>query len=147
MDNDKLQEKIDTLTELSKLYILRNNILIEYDKEITIEGQKMRTTVLNGRFSTGMTVFTQTMNSWVNEDPENKKLVEYRRKYLEFCLLRHVAADWGKQCLEDFLTNEQSLRDGERLMSVYNSPEDDRTIWIITEWDRSYTTILGPIDY
>lgn len=61
------------------------------------------------------------------------------------CLLRHVSGDWGKLCLEDLDVNEDSLSNGERLMSVYEI--DNQTIWIITEWDRSMTTVLDPIDY
>ena len=52
---------------------------------------------------------------------------------------------------EDKLTNDQSLKQGLRLLSAYN---DDRfpkhgisTIWIITEADRSATTILFPDEY
>ena len=61
------------------------------------------------------------------------------------CLFRHVSGDWGKQCLEDFGTNEEALTDGERIMSVYEL--DNQTIWIITEWNREVTTVLDPMDY
>ena len=59
---------------------------------------------------------------------------------------RHVAGDWGEVCDEDRVTNELALRDGGRLFSVYKR-EGMPTVWIITEWDRSVTTVLFPEEY
>ena len=60
---------------------------------------------------------------------------------------RHVRADWGDQLeFEDILANEQALVDGERLLSKYQvSP--GISIYIITEADRSMTTLLLPEEY
>lgn len=63
-------------------------------------------------------------------------------------LNRHLNGDWGNISEGDKATNEDALANGLRLMSVYNRmghPED--TIWIITEADRSVTTILFPDEY
>jgi hypothetical protein len=60
-------------------------------------------------------------------------------------LARHVRGDWGNLCPEDAQTNEEALRTEGRLVSVYG--HRDRRFWIITEWDRSVTTILLPEDY
>jgi hypothetical protein len=60
-------------------------------------------------------------------------------------LSRHVSGDWGDIDPEDKGLNEQALEIGERIFSVYG-PEDDR-LWVITEADRSATTILRPEDY
>ena len=60
--------------------------------------------------------------------------------------LRHLNGDWGDLDQEDKLANERALRDGERILSAYNLPSGER-IWIITEWDRSATTILLPEEY
>lgn len=67
--------------------------------------------------------------------------------YLE----RHINGDWGDVCEEDRLANENSLRLGLRLLSVYTLPSG-QTIWVITEaadehGKRSATTILLPEDY
>ena len=63
-------------------------------------------------------------------------------------LRRHIKGDWGDVCEEDAEQNEWALKNDERLMSVYKDvpgmPED---IWIITERDRSVTTVLYPSDY
>ncbi len=58
---------------------------------------------------------------------------------------RHVAGDWGNVPPEDARANEDALEHGDRLLSAYG--EGDRRFWIITESDRSVTTILLPEDY
>ena len=73
---------------------------------------------------------------------------------------RHVHGDWGDSCAEDQATNELSVQQGMRVMSVYRlvdatrlaqTPPEKRsnlpTVWIITEADRSVTTLLLPEDY
>lgn len=59
---------------------------------------------------------------------------------------RHMQGDWGDVCDEDRQLNEDALIDGNRLMSVYNVNAELK-IWIITEADRSVTTILLPEEY
>lgn len=54
--------------------------------------------------------------------------------------------DINDVCKEDWKSNDKALKNGERLLSEYKLP-DDRRIWIITEWDRSATTLLFPEDY
>ena len=60
-------------------------------------------------------------------------------------LSRHARGDWGDICPEDRKLNELSLKDGSRLLSVYRSGAN--RFWIITEADRSMTTVLMPEDY
>lgn len=60
-------------------------------------------------------------------------------------LTRHVSGDWGDLDAEDKATNENGLLHGERLMSSYETPKG--TVWVITERDRSVTTLLLPEDY
>jgi len=61
-------------------------------------------------------------------------------------LERHLRGDWGLVCAEDAQENELSLREGFRLLSVYEDSEGTR-FWVITEADRSSTTILLPDEY
>ncbi len=61
-------------------------------------------------------------------------------------LSRHVRSDWGDLESEDKLSNDRALQGGGRLFSAYHSAQGTK-FWIITEWDRSYTTILLPDDY
>lgn len=61
-------------------------------------------------------------------------------------LMRHQTGDWGDICEEDAQENELALEQGFRLLSVYHS-ENKIRFWIITEADRSVTTILLPNEY
>jgi hypothetical protein len=58
----------------------------------------------------------------------------------------HVRGDWGELGVEDKATNDRALVIGERLLSSYRTV-DGMKFWIITEWDRSATTVLLPEDY
>ena len=64
---------------------------------------------------------------------------------IEF-LRRHMSCDWGELSEEDAQENELSLREGFRLLSAYRTTRGEK-IWIITEADRSATTILLPSEY
>jgi hypothetical protein len=60
-------------------------------------------------------------------------------------IARHARGDWGDLSAEDAAENELSLREGFRLLSAYG--QGDRRFWIITEADRSVTTVLLAEDY
>jgi len=59
---------------------------------------------------------------------------------------RHQAGDWGDLCEEDKRQNQLALEKGFRLFSKYQSA-NGTPYWIITETDRSATTVLLPEDY
>ena len=61
-------------------------------------------------------------------------------------LYRHSQGDWGSLDVEDLQSNERALRSGGRLFSSYLSNQNVK-FWIITEHDRSVTTVLLPMDY
>lgn len=61
-------------------------------------------------------------------------------------LVRHVNGDWGEVCKEDWELNDEALELGHRILSVYTSSNGVK-FWIITEADRSITTILLPEEY
>ncbi|HKQ47583.1 MAG TPA: hypothetical protein VJZ71_05910 [Phycisphaerae bacterium] len=86
------------------------------------------------RFELGRTVITPSaLNILQPED-------------VHAALQRHAGGDWGELSQEDWAENELSLDQGFRLLSVYRD-RHDRKFWIITEADRSATTILLPDDY
>jgi hypothetical protein len=60
-------------------------------------------------------------------------------------LRRHACGDWGDLPPEDALANNAALRDGSRLFSAYGDGEN--RFWVITDADRSVTTVLLPEDY
>ena len=59
---------------------------------------------------------------------------------------RHASGDWGDVDAEDRAANDRAIQDGDRLLSVYRTTSGIK-FWIITEWDRSATTVLLPEDY
>jgi hypothetical protein len=60
-------------------------------------------------------------------------------------LARHATGDWGELCAFDRRQNELALREGYRVLSCY--PIGTERAWVITEADRSITTILLPEEY
>jgi len=74
----------------------------------------------------------------VNSDHNQEELMPY--------LKRHISGDWGDVSKADARENDLSVKRGERILSSYKLENGDK-IWIITEWDRNYTTILYPENY
>jgi hypothetical protein len=60
-------------------------------------------------------------------------------------LARHATGDWGDLCAFDRRQNEIALRGGYRVFSSYETPVG--CVWVVTEADRSVTTILLPEEY
>lgn len=61
-------------------------------------------------------------------------------------LQRHKENDWGDMCESDVRTNDAALYNGGRIFSSYHL-DAEREIWVITEANRSVTTVLLPEDY
>lgn len=61
------------------------------------------------------------------------------------CLARHQSGDWGDVCPEDRRANNDAAVHGDRILSIYKLGK--HTLWVITEADRSTTTMLLPEDY
>ncbi len=100
--------------------------------------------VINAVFNTGQIVATRGVYDLAFQNPDFAQ-------FIQKSLNRHVKGDWGDVDAEDKETNDYALKEETRLLSAYN---DDRfpkngisTIWIITEADRSTTTILFPDEY
>lgn len=74
--------------------------------------------------------------------------------HLQRCLARHVTGDWGHVGVQDALQNEAALSEGWRVFSAYvidpSKPcktFSENRLWIITEADRTVTTLLLPEEY
>jgi hypothetical protein len=87
----------------------------------------------SARFPLGRIVMTATAARWLDW------------RAVKDGLRRHVAGDWGDLEQQDIRSNEDALNNGGRLLSAYG--QGDHRFWIITECDRSATTILLPEDY
>lgn len=72
-------------------------------------------------------------------------LEESNQQPSEF-LQKHQTGDWGDICEDDRQENELSLKEGFRMLSSYKTTQGEK-LWLITEADRSSTTILLPSEY
>lgn len=96
----------------------------------------------NKLFETGPFVCSREVSNQLIEDD----------KFYEFVLLslegKYLHGNWGDTCEEDAKMNDEAVKSNEdRIFAVYKMPDTDTTIWIITEWDHSVTTILFPSEY
>ena len=91
---------------------------------------------MTARFSLGQTVATPGALATLEESHQSPA---------EF-LQRHLFGDWGEVDADDRQANEDALIHGERLLSAYRTNTGTK-IWVITEADRSVTTLLLPEEY
>ena len=66
-------------------------------------------------------------------------------KEIGLAMLRYQQEEWGELPPEDMELNNEALKDGGRILAAYETSRG--RVWIITEWDRSVTTILYPSEY
>lgn len=92
------------------------------------------------KFKAGQFYLTRGVNDRIAHDEEFAKFVLHS-------LRRHLHGDWGDLCPEDKRQNLFSLDKYLRLFSAYINPKNDEKIWIITEADRTATTVLFPEEY
>ena len=93
---------------------------------------------MQSKFSLGQVCVSAGVDSAITQNPAFMQ-------FINNSLARHAKGDWGDLCSEDREGNEFSLKNGYRLLSAYKN--DDQKIWIITEADRSATTVLFPDEY
>ena len=91
------------------------------------------------KFSVGQLVITNTIHTRIAKDEEFAR-------FINLSIQRHMAGDWGELCDDDRVANEEALKHGSRLFSVYKAKGMPK-IYIITEADRSSTCVLFPSDY
>ena len=92
-------------------------------------------------FSTGITVMTRGVADRIEADADFAGFVTN-------CFGRYLERDWGDLCEDDRQANDEACDGEDRIVAAYEReghPGDK--IWIITEWDRSATTVLFPDEY
>ena len=92
------------------------------------------------KFKTGKLIATEGIANFINQ-------IAWNHIWVDECLQRHKAGDWGDLEQEDKEANDQALENGDRLFSSYITDEGGTIIWIITDADRLHTTILFPHEY
>jgi hypothetical protein len=91
---------------------------------------------MKARFQLGQLVATQRALSALEQAGQSP---------LDF-IRRHISGDWGDLCEDDKRENEFSVDKDLRIFSAYHTTKGEK-LWIITEADRSATTILLPGEY
>lgn len=91
------------------------------------------------KFKPGQIVMTRAVSDMADDN------IDFAL-HLRLSLMRHLAGDWGDVSDDDRVLNELALQGEDRLFSVYQK-EGLPKLWIITEWDRSMTTVLFPEEY
>jgi hypothetical protein len=98
-------------------------------------GNQMNTQTLRLKFHPGKLAATPAVMK--KTDPQ----------YVMAALVQHLQGKWGTVDAQDAKSNDWAMANGGRLVSVYPLPNDAGDFWIITEGDRSITTMLLPSDY
>ncbi len=98
------------------------------------DGRERDNLVREVKFPLGLTVMTPGARDSI---PPSEMLQALRR---------HARGDWGDLDTEDQRANDRALQDGGRLLAAYRTRTDVK-FWIITEADRSATTVLLPSEY
>lgn len=91
-------------------------------------------------FKLGKVVVTKRIDNRMKEDPKFERFVQ-------LSLGRYARHDWGDTDKEDKQANDDAVKNDERILAAYIFRPGKEKIWIITEWDRSVTTILFPDEY
>lgn len=89
-------------------------------------------------FKLGMVVTTKKIAYEIDKDTSF-------REEITKCLDRYSKCDWGDTHKEDALLNDTAVDIGERILAAYETSKG--SVWIITEYDRSVTTVLFPSEY
>ena len=98
--------------------------------------------VIQTKFSLGKVVITSEAEALLHDVGSRRNEMLLANTLLE----RHVTGDWGDLDAEDKKANDDAVVEGERLHSSY-ALEPNKKIWIITEADRSVTTLRLPDNY
>ena len=92
-------------------------------------------------FTIGQLVATRGVHDLMQENPDFNH-------FAQSAFLKYRRCDWGDTCESDKAQNDSAVINDERILAEYRHPEHpDWRLWIITEWDRSATTLLFPSEY
>lgn len=91
------------------------------------------------KFNLGRVVQTATVASRIAESKEFAQFVSAS-------IRRYVDCDWGDMCQEDKVANDDAVKNWDRIFAAYVDKHGTK-IYIITDCDRAYTTVLFPDEY
>lgn len=94
------------------------------------------------KFEMGRLVITTALQGELEESDTEKGWHDE----INLLVSRHLFGDWGDVDTHDGSVNDHAVVDGDRILSSYTTTKGIK-LWIITEGDRSSTTLLRPEDY
>ena len=94
------------------------------------------------KFEIGQLVATRGVHDLMQENPGFNA-------FAQSAYFKYRRCDWGDTCASDKAQNDSAVANGnERILAEYHHPDHPGwRLWIITEWDRSVTTLLFPSEY
>lgn len=101
---------------------------------------------VEGLFNLGEAFATPAVLEAVYEEKGGKVAVAPKDKLPSF-FTRHECGDWGDLSQEDQQANERALKEGGRIQSVYTLKNTGQKLWVVTEADRSKTTLMIADEY
>lgn len=94
---------------------------------------------LTRKFKLGQVVMTRNISDEISDDTNFSEEIGK-------CLKRYINCDWGEMEKEDKEMNNNAVKNNDdRIFAAYRTSKGK--VYIITEWDRSYTTIMFASDY
>ena len=90
------------------------------------------------RFDIGRFVMTKGIANEIDNNPS------YQNEILD-CLTKYLSGHWGSLCDDDKQANELAIKNNDRILAKYITSSG--SIYMITEWDRSYTTVMFVEEY
>jgi len=128
---------------MARLIVTRNETCLPWTTGWTQEDQALEALVTAAMFEIDATKFP--LGQLVATPGALCALARTGQSALEL-LERHRGGDWGDLDQEDKAANNRALKEGSRLLSAYHL-KDKTKVWLITEADRSATTLLLPEEY
>lgn len=92
------------------------------------------------KFETGQVLVTRTIAELIKADKDFEK-------FINTSFDRYLKCDWGSMDKSDKKLNDIAVKNGDERIHAAYIDSTGRKIWIITEWDRSVTTILFSTEY
>lgn len=94
-----------------------------------------------------LSAFDEAVCADVERPITSDELPHRRERLLKKVVQRHHQGDWGDVSDDDWLANNEARDEGGRILSAYRLSPGGTRVWVITEADRSFTTVLLPDEY
>lgn len=94
----------------------------------------------DAKFRHGPIRMTKSISEMVDND-------DNFRKFIVKAISKYLVCNWGDTNSTDWYINDKAVRDNQRILAVYIYKPLKKNVWIVTEYDRSSTTVMFPEEY